>query len=156
MMTTQISIYPVASFITYRHAKTKRRKFIIMTIDERIERSTTKVFKAVFPNTTNHYDTLFGGTAMHMMDEVAFITATRFSRMKMVTVSSDRIDFKKPILHGTIVELVGNVVKVGRTSIQVRVEIYVEQMYDDSRELAVSGTFTLVAIDDHKQPVPIK
>lgn len=127
-----------------------------MTIDERIERSTTKVFKAVFPNTTNHYDTLFGGTAMHMMDEVAFITATRFSRMKMVTVSSDRIDFKKPILHGTIVELVGNVVKVGRTSIQVRVEIYVEQMYDDSRELAVSGTFTLVAIDDHKQPVPIK
>lgn len=127
-----------------------------MTIDERIERSTTKVFKAVFPNTTNHYDTLFGGTAMHMMDEVAFITATRFSRMKMVTVSSDRIDFKKPIPHGTIVELVGNVVRVGRTSILVRVEIYVEQMYDYSRELAVSGTFTLVAIDDHKQPVPIK
>ena len=67
------------------------------TIDERIERSTTKIFKAVFPNTTNHYDTLFGGTAMHLMDEVAFITATRFSRLRMVTVSSDKIDFKKPI-----------------------------------------------------------
>ncbi len=34
-------------------------------------------------NTTNHYDTLFGGTAMHLMDEVAFITATRFARKKI-------------------------------------------------------------------------
>jgi acyl-CoA hydrolase len=43
-----------------------------MTIEERIQKSTTNVFKAVFPNTTNHYDTLFGGTAMHLMDEVAY------------------------------------------------------------------------------------
>ena len=47
-----------------------------MTLEERIKNSETRIFKAVFPNTTNHYDTLFGGTAMHMMDEVAFITAT--------------------------------------------------------------------------------
>ena len=64
-----------------------------MNIEERIKNSETRIFKAVFPNTTNHYDTLFGGTAMHMMDEVAFITATRFSRQRMVTVSSDKIDF---------------------------------------------------------------
>ena len=63
--------------------------------DEKIKASETRIFKAVFPNTTNHYDTLFGGTAMHLKDEVAFITATRFSRQRMVTVSSDRIDFKK-------------------------------------------------------------
>ena len=63
-----------------------------MTLEERTKNSITRVFKAVFPNTTNHYDTLFGGTAMHLMDEVAFITATRFSRLRMVTVSSDRID----------------------------------------------------------------
>ena len=44
-----------------------------MTTEEKIERSETRLFKAVFPNTTNHYDTLFGGTAMQMMDEVAFI-----------------------------------------------------------------------------------
>jgi acyl-CoA hydrolase len=59
-----------------------------MSTDTRIEKSRTSIFKAVFPNTTNHYDTLFGGTAMHLMDEVAFITATRFSRQKMVTVCS--------------------------------------------------------------------
>ncbi|MBP8917273.1 MAG: acyl-CoA thioesterase, partial [Chitinophagales bacterium] len=68
---------------------------------ERIEHSITHTVKAIFPNTTNHYDTLFGGTALMWMDEVAFITATRFSRQKMVTVSSDRVDFNKPVPAGT-------------------------------------------------------
>lgn len=126
-----------------------------MDQEERIKKSTTTIFKAVFPNTTNHYDTLFGGTAMHLMDEVAFITATRYSRQRMVTVSSDRIDFTKPIPAGTIVELTGKVISVGRTSLKVAVEIYIEQMYSEHREKAVSGLFTFVAIDDQKKPVPI-
>lgn len=126
-----------------------------MTLTERIEASKTSIFKAVFPNTTNHYDTLFGGTAMHLMDEVAFITATRFSRQMMVTVSSDRIDFKKSIPAGTIVELIGKVIKVGNSSLKVNVEIYIEQMYAEGRELAVHGDFTFVAINHEKKPVPI-
>lgn len=126
-----------------------------MTLDERIENSQTSIFKAVFPNTTNHYDTLFGGTAMHLMDEVAFITATRFSRQIMVTVSSDRIDFKKPIPAGTIIELIGKVSHVGNTSLKVNVEIYIEQMYAEGRELAVHGDFTFVAIDENKKPVQV-
>lgn len=126
-----------------------------MTLEERTKNSITRVFKAVFPNTTNHYDTLFGGTAMHLMDEVAFITATRFSRLRMVTVSSDRIDFKKPIPHGTIIELVGEVSRVGNTSLTVKVDIYVEQMYNNERDIAVSGNFTFVAIDEDKRPVKI-
>ncbi|MBB6501626.1 acyl-CoA thioesterase [Pedobacter cryoconitis] len=126
-----------------------------MTIEEKIQASETRIFKAVFPNTTNHYDTLFGGTAMHMMDEVAFITATRFSRQRMVTVSSDRIDFKMPIPAGTIVELVGTVSHIGTTSMKVKVEIYVEQMYSEDREKAVTGEFSFVAIDDHKKPTAI-
>lgn len=123
---------------------------------EKIEKSITKIFKAVFPNSTNHYDTLFGGTAMQLMDEVAFITATRFSRQKMVTVSSDRIDFKKPIPAGTIIELTGKVTYVGNTSLKVRVDIFIEQMYADDREKAVSGEFTFVAIDDNKMPTKIE
>lgn len=126
-----------------------------MKIEEKIKGSETRVFKAVFPNTTNHYDTLFGGTAMHLMDEVAFITATRFSRQRMVTVSSDRIDFKQPIPAGTIVELIGKVTYLGNTSIKVRVEIHVEQMYSNHREKAVSGEFTFVAIDENKKPVKV-
>lgn len=126
-----------------------------MTSEERIAKSTTTIFKAVFPNTTNHYDTLFGGTAMHLMDEVAFITATRYSRQRMVTVSSDRIDFKKPIPAGTIIELTGRILSVGRTSLKVTVEIFIEEMYSENRERAVSGVFTFVAIDDQKKPVKI-
>jgi acyl-CoA hydrolase len=69
---------------------------------KRIESSVTHTVKAIFPNTTNHYDTLFGGTALAWMDETAFITATRFSRQRMVTVSSDRVDFKKPVPAGPL------------------------------------------------------
>ena len=112
-----------------------------------IAHAETRIFKAVFPNTTNHYDTLFGGTTLHMMDEVAFITATRFSRLKMVTVSSDKVDFTHPIPGGTLVELTGNV---------VRVELYVEQMYSDERQLAVTSLFTFVAVDEHRRPVPVR
>ncbi len=126
-----------------------------MTVEERIQQAETRIFKAVFPNTTNHYDTLFGGTAMQLMDEVAFISATRFSRQRMVTVSSDKIDFKKPIPAGTIVELVGKVTYLGSTSLKIRVEIFVEQMYSDQREKAVTGEFTFVAIDENKVPVKI-
>src|SRR5688572_20986172 len=124
-------------------------------IEERIKKSESRVFKAVFPDATNHYDTLFGGAAMALMDEVAFITATRFSRQKMVTVSSDRIDFTKPIPAGTIIELIGTVSHVGNTSLKVRVDIFIEQMYSEGRQKAISGQFTLVAIDDNKHPVKI-
>lgn len=126
------------------------------TKDERITESETRIFKAVFPNSTNHYDTLFGGTALHLMDEVAFITATRFCRQKMVTVSSDRIDFKMPIPSGTIIELVGRVAYIGNTSIKIRVEIFIEQMYSYEREKAISGEFTFVAIDEYKKPIKIE
>jgi acyl-CoA hydrolase len=126
-----------------------------MDLEERIEKSESKVFKAIFPNTTNHYDTLFGGNALQLMDEVAFICATRFSRKKVVTVSSDRVDFKKPIPGGTIAEFNARVIEIGRTSLKVQVDIFVEQMYQDKREKAISGIFTLVAVDDSKKPVSV-
>lgn len=124
-------------------------------IRERIKNSETHIFKAVFPNTTNHYDTLFGGTALQLMDEASFICATRFSRKKVVTVSTDKIDFTKPIPQGTLVELIAHVTKVGRTSCVVQVDIFMENMYEDIREKAVTGIFTFVAVDDHKKPTPI-
>ena len=92
---------------------------------------------------------------MLLMDEVAFITATRYTRKKVVTVSSDRINFNKPIPAGTIIELIGKVSHVGNTSLSVQVEIYIEEMYSVRREQAITGTFTFVAIDDQKKPVKI-
>ena len=55
-----------------------------MDLNEKIKAAESRVFKAVFPNDTNHYDTMFGGKVMSMMDEIAFIAATRFCRKKVV------------------------------------------------------------------------
>ena len=124
-------------------------------IQRRIALSETRVTKAVFPPTTNHHNTLFGGTALAWMDEVSFIAATRFCRLPLVTVSSDRIDFKHAIPAGSIVELVGRVIKVGNTSLKVEVEVFVEGLYQEGRERAIRGSFSVVAVDDQQKPVPV-
>lgn len=126
-----------------------------LRIQKKIKDSETHVFKAVFPGQTNHHNTMFGGAVMYIMDEIAFMTATRFCRKPIVTVSSDKIDFNHPIPAGTLVELIGTVVRVGRTSLDVRVDVFVESMYRDGREKAMTGTFTLVAINESKRPVPV-
>ena len=126
-----------------------------MNYEENIKASETHVFKVVFPNITNHHKTMFGGTVMEMMDEVAFMTATRFARKSFVTVSCDRIDFKKPIPADTLVELIGKVKYVGNSSLKINIEVFVEEMYAEIREKAVSGDFTMVAIDEEKKPVKI-
>ena len=121
-----------------------------MSIEERIEKSRTKVFKAVFPGETNHYDTLFGGTALQWMDEAAFIAATRFTREKVVTVSSDKVNFKMPIPSGSFVELDAQIVRIGNTSIEVSVDVYREDMYQENRVLALSGRFVFVSLNKAK------
>ncbi|AJA69550.1 acyl-CoA thioesterase [Myroides odoratimimus] len=126
-----------------------------LRIQKKIKDSETHVFKAVFPGQTNHHNTMFGGAVMYIMDEIAFMTATRFCRKPIVTVSSDKIDFNHPIPAGTLVELIGTVVRVGRTSLDVRVDVFVESMYREGREKAMTGTFTLVAINESKRPVPV-
>ncbi|MDZ4723535.1 MAG: acyl-CoA thioesterase [candidate division Zixibacteria bacterium] len=118
-------------------------------------KSRTHVVKLILPYTTNHIGTLFGGTALQWMDEVASITANRYSRQEFVTVSLDKIDFTKPIPAGTIVELIGSVSRVGRTSIQVKVEIFLEKMFEDGRESAVNGIFTMVAVGADRRPVKV-
>lgn len=118
--------------------------------------SRVNIFKVIFPNTTNHYDTLFGGKAMEMMDEAAFMAATRYSRKKMVTICTDRIDFKEPIPADTIIELVAEVVEVGNTSLKVQVDIYKEEMYSaDNRRKAITGFFSFVALDNNNKPTKV-
>ncbi|RQP14104.1 MAG: acyl-CoA thioesterase [Chryseobacterium sp.] len=126
-----------------------------MNLELKKQLAETRVFKVVFPKITNHHNTMFGGTVMEMMDEVAFMTATRFCRKPIVTVSSDKIDFKKPIPSGSLVELIGNITRVGTTSVTVQVDIFLENMYAEGREKAVSGQFSLVAVDENMKPVPI-
>lgn len=92
---------------------------------------------------------------MAIMDEVSFMAATRFCRKPLVTVSTDRIDFNKAIPAGSIIETVAKIESVGRTSIKVKVEVYLEHMYQDGRELAIQGMFTFVALDKYKKPIAV-
>jgi len=126
-----------------------------MNIEELKRQSETRQVKVVFKNTTNDQDTLFGGTALQWMDEVAYITATRFCRKKVVTISADNINFEKPIPFGTIVELVGKVKRAGIMKLEINVEIFVEQKYTSKREKAVEGSFYFAAIDVHNKPVKL-
>ena len=126
-----------------------------VTVARRIEQAEARVIKAVFPSITNHHNTLFGGEALAWMDETAFIAATRFCRKTLVTVSSDRIDFKKPIPAGSLAELIARVIHVGNTSMKVEVNIFVEDMYQDKREHAIRGVFTFVAVDEDRKPTQI-
>ena len=60
-----------------------------------------------------------------------------------------------PIPGGHFVELVGEIIKVGTSSLVVEVSLFLEEMYSDEKVLAVKGSFTLVAIDDDRKPVKI-
>jgi acyl-CoA hydrolase len=122
----------------------------------RVNASETRTAKVVAPGTTNSYNTLSGGTLLGWMDEIAAIAASRFSRYPVVTASLDRIDFKHPIPAGSIVEMVARVTRLGRTSLQLTVDVYVEYLHTTDRLHAVTGLFTMVAIGEDKRPVPIK
>lgn len=117
------------------------------------QQAETRQVKVVFKNATNDHNTLFGGTAMQWMDEVAYITATRFCRKKVVTISAGNINFEKPIPFGTIVELVGKVGIVGKLKLEINVEIFVEEKYDHKKEKAVQGSFYFAAIDANSKPL---
>jgi acyl-CoA hydrolase len=126
-----------------------------MNIEERIAKSETRQFKVIIPGVLNAHNTLFGGIAMQWMDEVAYITATRFTRQKVVTVSSDKINFRHAVPYGTIVEIVGTVIQLGLVKMDVKVEIYLEQMFSEGREKVIEGKFTFAAIDENNKPKKI-
>ncbi|PWR18243.1 acyl-CoA thioesterase [Zavarzinia compransoris] len=108
----------------------------------------------IFPEQSNHYGTLFGGTALSLMGKAAFVAATRHARRAVVMASSDKIDFHVPIKVGQIAELKARVVRSGRSSMTVEVEVTAETLLSGDRRLAMSGRFEMVAVDESGRPVP--
>ena len=105
------------------------------------------LFEMVFPEQTNHYGTLFGGQALALMDKAAFVVASRFTRKTVVTASSEKIDFSRPVLQGQLVQLDARVVSCGRTSLTVEVDLWSEDLLSGKRALATTGHFVMVALD---------
>jgi acyl-CoA hydrolase len=116
----------------------------------------TQQFKVVFPKHLNSNGTFFGGEAMQWLDEVAFITATRFTRQRMITVKIGNIRFLKPILPNTILEIIGRIVKTGNVKLFIKVEVFSEDMFSKSREKAMETDFVFAACNDDLSPTPLK
>jgi acyl-CoA hydrolase len=114
-----------------------------------------RLAELIMPNHTNHHGTLFGGHALGLMDHAGWVAATRCARRTMVTVASDRVEFKVAVRAGQLVELVARVTRVGTTSVTVGVDMYAEEVASGDRRLATSGSFVFVAIDDEGRPTPI-
>lgn len=118
--------------------------------------SQTQQFKVVFPKHLNPNGTFFGGEAMQWMDEVAFITATRYTRQRMITVKIENVRFLKPIRPNTILEITGRIVKTGNVKIFIKVEVFSEDMFSQNREKAIEADFVFAACNDDLSPVPLK
>ncbi len=101
----------------------------------------------------NDQGKLFGGNALKWMDEVAYITASRFTRQKMVTVFVDKIRFLEPVAEGAMLQITGNVISAGMVKSIIKVELWTESELSTIRAKAVEGLFTFVAVDDFGKPV---
>lgn len=114
-----------------------------------------RMAEIVFPNHTNHMGTLFGGQALAWMDKAAFLAAARYSRRTVVTARSEQVDFKLPIRIGQMVETIGRIVSVGRTSMKVEVELVTEDLQTGMRKLCTRGEFVMIALDADGQPTAV-
>lgn len=114
-----------------------------------------RLWEIVFPDHANHLGTLFGGQALAWMDKAAFIAATRYTRLTVVTARSEQVDFHVPVRQGQLVELIARVADVGRSSMRVEVELHTEDPHAGRRRLCTRGQFTMIALDANGRPAPV-
>lgn len=115
----------------------------------------TRFAEVVFPEHANHYGTLFAGTALSLMAKAAFAAGARHAGTNVVMARSDTVEFKEPVRVGELIEIIGRIVRSGRTSMTVAVEIWREDIANGHRTRAVNGKFEMVAVDKDGRPVPI-
>ncbi|AQM41581.1 MULTISPECIES: acyl-CoA thioesterase [Staphylococcus] len=108
--------------------------------------------RQVFPQDTNHHHTMFGGMLMANIDEIAAITAMKHSNAQVVTASTDSVDFLKPIKTGDIVSYEAMVSYAGTSSMEVCVQITIEDVLKNERHLAALSFLTFVALDNEGKP----
>lgn len=114
-----------------------------------------RIVEIVFPTDTNSQGTLFGGRALSLMDRLAFIVASRFARKPIVTVASDKVEFLTPVKEGNLIELIGRISRVGRSSITVEIEMYSEDLLTGQRQLCTTGRSVMVAVDAEGRPTSV-
>lgn len=106
----------------------------------------------VFPPDTNSYGTLFGGSLMAHIDDVAAIAATRHARKNVVTASTDSVDFLYPVKEGDTICLEAFVTWTHQTSMEVFVKAVTENLVSGTRNVCATAFITMVALDENQKP----
>ena len=105
------------------------------------------------PADSNQSGDIFGGWIMSQVDIAGSIPAVRLARGRVATVAVNSFQFKQAVLVGDVVSFYAEVVRVGRTSITVNVEVYAQRKPEREQVVKVTeATLTYVAIDEHRVP----
>lgn len=113
------------------------------------------LIETLLPKDTNAAGHIFGGVVMSLMDKAAAVAAMRYVKKRVVTASAEEITFMSPIHVGEVVKAKANIVYTGRTSMDIEVNVEVENIFKESNRLAASGLFVMVAVDEEGHPLPI-
>jgi len=116
--------------------------------------SATEYSELALPNDANNFGFLLGGKVMHLVDLAGAMAAMRHARRPVVTASVDHMSFLHPIHIGQLVILRSAVNRVFRTSMEVGVKVYVEDLLTGERKHTSSAYLTFVAIDERGCPIP--
>lgn len=117
-----------------------------------MKHSRTIQTRLVFPSNTNHHTSIFGGTMLSYIDEIASIAAMKHSSGEIVTASLDNVNFKSSAFAGEIIEMEAVVIATGRTSMDVFVKVKAQNVVTGEERITMESYVTLVAIDDNGKP----
>ena len=110
------------------------------------------------PADTSPNGDIFGGWLMSQMDIAGGILAYETACGRAATVAADKIVFHRPVSVGDVVACYGELIKIGNTSMQIHIEVWVHSASFDSlneQRLVTEALFTYVAIDKDGQPRPV-
>lgn len=108
------------------------------------------------PEDTNAEGDIFGGWLLSQMDLSGASVATRHADARVVTVGIESMTFHKPVFVGDELSCYASVEKVGRTSLTVDIQAWVRRSRRDEYILVTEGLFTYVAVDDDRNPSPVR
>src|SRR5438552_12768588 len=106
------------------------------------------------PADANANGDIFGGWLMSQMDLGAAILARATAHSRVTTVAVDGMSFLRPVNVGDVVTCYAKLLGIGRTSMRIAVEAWVQRYVDSTLLHVTEGTFTYVAIDEHGKPQP--
>lgn len=117
--------------------------------------SMIEMTELVLPNDTNLLGNLLGGRLMHWIDIAGALTASRHSNCVVATAALDSLDFRHPVRVGEMVRLKAKITWVGNTSMEVRVDVYCENMKTGATIKSNKAYITFVALDDSGKPTQV-